>query len=922
MTSTAVGDHTNTTDDLTSSAGISGSVTDDLTVEEGLVLIDIEKATNGVDADLPAVAPEIEVGSIVTWTYVVTNTGLEELFSITVSDDILGAIGCPNDRLAPGVSMTCTATGVAAAGLYTNLGTATGLPAVGVPVSDDDRSHYLGVFTVAGIDIQKTPDSQVVPVGGTASFDIRVQNTSSDLSAEVTVDDPLTPDCDDDLGTLEPGEVVTYSCEVDGVIDSFENVATVTADFGGGTILTDSDIAVVTVEASGISITKTPSLQLVDLGGTASWSITVTNTSRDLLMDVTVDDPVAPGCDQVIGELSTGQFFSFTCSLAGVSTDFTNVATVTGSDGARTVSDTATADVVALSPGLEINKTPDAQVIDSGDTASFTITVTNIGATTITGIEVRDPVAPGCDADIGTLTAGDSTSYDCALADVTESFVNTAIVSVDPGGGGELEFFDEDSASVIVRSPGIDIQKDPATQLIDPGDTATFTITVTNTGREPLTDIEVADPLSPDCDADIGTLADGQSFSYVCDLTGVTDGFVNTATVFATDPVLGTVSDSGNAEVLMTGPAIDVTKTPDEQLVLGGGTAAWVITVTNSGDETLTDVTVDDLLAPDCDRDLGDFAPEHVFSYGCSLDNVQETFTNVATAEGNHSSGGGGTASDASSGLVVVPTCDGELVTIVGTTGDDVILGTEGDDVIWGWKGDDRIFGLGGDDIICGGHGSDLMAGNAGDDRIFGGAGKDTADYATAPGPVAVNLGSDSATGAVGTDVVRNVENVNGSAFDDDLRGDNGDNILQGGAGDDLLKGKGGGDDMLLGQAGDDRLYGGLGDDLMSGAGGQDWAVYITSPRGVRVDLRILGPQITRNGRDTLINIEHVVGSGKNDVLGGNSKANHLAGGKGRDFLLGRGGDDVLIGNAGIDTAFGASGTDTCAAEFEINCEL
>ena len=54
------------------------------------------------------------------------------------------------------------------------------------------------------------------------------------------------------------------------------------------------------------------------------------------------------------------------------------------------------------------------------------------------------------------------------------------------------------------------------------------------------------------------------------------------------------------------------------------------------------------------------------------------------------------------------------------------------------------------------------------------------------------------------------------------------------------------------------------------------------SPIGVRVDLRIFGPQITRYGRDTLLNIEHLVGSNKNDVLGGNSKANSLLGRKGR----------------------------------------
>ena len=84
----------------------------------GLVAeIDIEKATNGVDADLPF-GPIITVGSTVTWTYVVTNTGNVELTNVAVVDDPLGAITCPATTLAAGESMTCTASGTAVAGPY------------------------------------------------------------------------------------------------------------------------------------------------------------------------------------------------------------------------------------------------------------------------------------------------------------------------------------------------------------------------------------------------------------------------------------------------------------------------------------------------------------------------------------------------------------------------------------------------------------------------------------------------------------------------------------------------------------------------------------------------------------------------------------------------------------------------------------
>ena len=61
--------------------------------------IDIEKATNGEDADSPT-GPIIAVGGTVTWTYVVTNTGNVALTNVTVSDDQGVHVSCPKDQPA------------------------------------------------------------------------------------------------------------------------------------------------------------------------------------------------------------------------------------------------------------------------------------------------------------------------------------------------------------------------------------------------------------------------------------------------------------------------------------------------------------------------------------------------------------------------------------------------------------------------------------------------------------------------------------------------------------------------------------------------------------------------------------------------------------------------------------------------------
>ena len=106
--------------------------------------VKIEKSTNGEDADNPP-GPSILVGSPVTWRYVVTNTGTISLTSLVVVDDKGVSVNCAAQSiLAAGQTMTCSGTGVATLGQYSNVGKVTASSAAG-SVDDSDASHYLGV---------------------------------------------------------------------------------------------------------------------------------------------------------------------------------------------------------------------------------------------------------------------------------------------------------------------------------------------------------------------------------------------------------------------------------------------------------------------------------------------------------------------------------------------------------------------------------------------------------------------------------------------------------------------------------------------------------------------------------------------------------------------------------------------------------
>jgi len=106
--------------------------------------VKIEKSTNGEDAD-DAPGPSILVGSAVTWRYVVTNTGTINLTDVVVVDDRGVSVNCVSQTNLPaGQTMTCSGTGVATRGQYSNGGKVTAASALG-SVDDSDPSHYLGV---------------------------------------------------------------------------------------------------------------------------------------------------------------------------------------------------------------------------------------------------------------------------------------------------------------------------------------------------------------------------------------------------------------------------------------------------------------------------------------------------------------------------------------------------------------------------------------------------------------------------------------------------------------------------------------------------------------------------------------------------------------------------------------------------------
>ena len=141
-TSTAtLGDYANTgsvsgdfSDDAGNTESPSESDQSHYTGESQNPVIAIEKRTQDASGDFQdadtGTGPALQLPTIVSWAYEVTNDGNVDLADVIVTDNQNVAVDCgEKTTLAVGESMTCSASDDAVAGQYQNIGTATGTSA-------------------------------------------------------------------------------------------------------------------------------------------------------------------------------------------------------------------------------------------------------------------------------------------------------------------------------------------------------------------------------------------------------------------------------------------------------------------------------------------------------------------------------------------------------------------------------------------------------------------------------------------------------------------------------------------------------------------------------------------------------------------------------------------------------------------------
>jgi len=362
-------------------------------------------ATGSDDAEVTftdVAAPEINVtktanpssvppdGGNVTFTFLVENTGQEDVTLTSLTDTVFGDLNgqgtcsVPQTILA-GDSYSCQITTFLSGGnaflpplelnvlakpfciepptAHYNVVTAVAVDNEGTSASDTDDVTVTFDYVAPAIQVSKTANKTWVPeTGDNVTFTIRVKNTGTTpvtlTGAIDTVFGPIDVNLFDKT-YLGMYEIATYSFTewiAGEPAVGHRNVVTVTAQDNQGVDVTGSDDATVTYgdKPPRVDLTKTANpLQLTEPGGDFTFTLTIHNPGLEpvTIAALTDTNALSAECEALVGtSLAAGE--STSCTYTVTHTDagtYNNVATVTVQDNENnTASDTDSATVTVL----------------------------------------------------------------------------------------------------------------------------------------------------------------------------------------------------------------------------------------------------------------------------------------------------------------------------------------------------------------------------------------------------------------------------------------------------------------------------------------------------------------------------------------------------------------------------------------------
>ncbi len=501
--------------------------------------------------------------------------------------------------------------------------------------------------------VTKAVDQPSVAIPSTLTYTIAVTNTGNQTLTGITPTDTLPDGTTATLtgpagdtgqpAQLSPGESWEFTTSYTATqtdIDSGNaliNSVTVTALETGSAARTATAETLI-VSKPGFTVTKAVDSPSLSAPATLNYTIAVENTGNLSLTGVTVTDylpdgtdvtPAGPVADSATaGVLDVAETWIYNISYPvdqntiDSAVDLVNrVEVVSNETGTTPQSDSATTEIVTT-PAFTVAKTVDRTSVSTPGLLSYRIEITNTGNVTLSDVAMTDQYSngsvielngPSSDTGVaGVLDVGESwnytSSYQVTQADIDTTADLTNTISVNPA---EADPQTASATTVVSSAPEIRVTKTADQATLSAPATVSYVIDVINTGNTSLTGVTPVDTLPDGTTAvlvgplndsgAIGTLDVAETWQYTTTYSvGQSDidaGSPKNNTVTVTSEQTGTDLYTASATTTITStPGFSVEKTVEQQTISEPQLLSYRITISNTGNITLTDVVVSDQL--------------------------------------------------------------------------------------------------------------------------------------------------------------------------------------------------------------------------------------------------------------------------------------------------------------------------------------
>jgi hypothetical protein len=361
------------------------------------------------------------------------------------------------------------------------------------------------------VSVDKTAECDVAQVGDIFDYTITISNCGDDpLTAVSIMDVPLFGDLLPACDTLAPGAdcIITLPYTVlPGDPDPLLNEVTVVYEVTGipAVQVTDTNDFEVDIIHPDFTVVKECLTDDVD-ADEVTFLITITNTG-DVPLDFTTDEGEIAPFTLVPGEVLAVQV---TQPVPADATEVENTVNVIATlpeeyicaDNGTTIEKDAEATCNILQPDFTVTKECITPEVLAGEMATFLITITNTGQTSLDFVTDEAEIAPF------TLAVGEERIEEVDRLAVEGSVSNTINVTATTVNGTVLQSSASDTCGVI--TPDFEVVKNCLTDPVVADSNALFEIIITNTGDVPLI-FDVND--APDAPFQVGPIDPGANWT-------------------------------------------------------------------------------------------------------------------------------------------------------------------------------------------------------------------------------------------------------------------------------------------------------------------------------------------------------------------------------------------------------------------------